>query len=554
MIKALISLILGISAILFPTKLMAAERIAFNLLPFGQFYIKIDDLETFVKKGEISDELAYYLNRLPPQQVQRLPELLSTPLELNPLTIAKFSNSTIGETVIENFGKGIRTSTNRNGFFALRGAIIAAAFEAEGLTAMNLLREFPLETIHIDLKVLDQYIERGNNLLKNRELIEATFFSNTSNSNNFESSPNDFSIRGRYTWHKQTLTYNNPRRDRPGYFDLYLPPKNAASLIVISHGVASSRQTFSYLGEHLASHGFAVAIVEHDDISLNKFDGFLSGSERFPEPNNLIDQPLDIKAVLDRLERETQTNNALKNKINVRQTGIIGHSFGGYTSLALGGGQLKADSESAKCLVEDYQNVLLDLSSLAECTFNKLSEVDTRLKEPRIKAVMAINPMAKIFKPTGMAEIDVPTMLISGTDDLMMPPMAEQIQPFSWLQPELEKYLVLVKPGTHFSFLREGLGVLPVPDTVVGISPTFAYPVINSLSTIFFKVYLDRQLEYQKYLRSDYEVALSKDRKFSFANSIIPKSYHLQLLPNNPFELSIIRSISNTQLQKLFNN
>ena len=552
MFKALISLILGISAILLPTKAMSAERIAFNLSPFGQFYIKIDDLEKFVKTGEISDELAYYLNRLPPQQVERLPELLSTPLEVNPLTIAKFSNSTIGETVIENFGKGISTSTNRNGFLALRGAIIAAVFEEEGLTAMNLLQEFPLETIQIDLKVLDRYIERGETLFKNRELIETTFFSNANN--NLESPPNDFSLKGKYIWQKQTLTYKNPRRDRSGYFDLYLPSKNSASLVVISHGVASSRQTFSYLGEHLASHGFAVAIVEHDDISLSKFDGFLSGSERFPEPNNLIDQPLDIKFVLNKLEREMQINKALKNKINVQQTGIIGHSFGGYTALALGGGKLEANLESAKCQRGDYQNVLLDLSSLAECTFNKLSEVDTRLKDSRIKAVIAMNPMAKIFNPTGMAQIDVPTMLISGTDDLMMPPMAEQIQPFSWLKPELEKYLVLVKPGTHFSFLREGLGVLPVPDTVVGISPRFAYPVINSLSTIFFKVYLDRQLEYQKYLRSEYELEISRNPGFSLATSTLPRSYRLKLVPNNPFELSIIRSISNTQLQKLFNN
>jgi len=532
MIKAVISVILGISAVLLPGKAIAAERIAFDLLPFGQFYIRVNDLKTFVETGKISNELAYYLNRIPPEQVVRLPELLSTPLEFSPLTIAKFSNSTIGATVIRNFGKGIRTQTKRNGFFALRSAIIAAAFDPEGLTVINLLEQFPLPTIYLDLKVLDRYIERGEELFQNREKIDKIFFTNTIDHHKFNLFSENSVKAGKYTWEKQSLTYQNPHRSKSGYFDLYLPLKEQATLIVISHGVASSRQTFSYLGEHLASHGFAVAIVEHNDISLNKFDAFLSGTERFPEPNNLIEQPRDITSVLNKLEKAIKINSPLKNKINLERVGVVGHSFGGYTSLAIAGGKLIPDAQASKCQTENYQDVLLDLSSLAKCTFNQLSKTDYQLKDPRVKATIAINPMANIFEKSGMATVDLPTMLISGTNDLMMPPVAEQIRPFSWLNSNLDRYLVLVKPGTHFSFLREGLGVLPVPDRVVGISPTFAYPIIKSLSTSFFKVYLEEQLQYQKYLQS--------------------KSYHLT--PNNPFELSIIRSISNVQLQKLLNH
>ena len=528
MIKAVISVIVGISAGLLPAKAIAAERVAFDLFPFGQFYIQVYDLKVFVETGKVSDELAYYLNRIPPKQVARLPQLLSTPLEFNPLTIAKFSNSTIGATVIKNFGKGIRTKTNRNGFFALRSAIIAAAFDPEGLTIINLLERFPLSTIYIDLKVLDRYIDRGEKLFQNQETINELFFTDTVD-RQLDLSTANSTKAGKYTWRKQTLTYQNPRRLNSGFFDLYLPAKKQATLIVISHGVASSRQTFSYLGEHLASHGFAVAIVEHNDISLNKFDAFLSGSERFPEPNNLIEQPQDIFFVLNKLEREIKINSLLKNKINLDRVGVIGHSFGGYTSLALAGGKLIPDAQAAKCQTDNYRDVLLDLSSLAQCTFDRLPKTDYQLKDPRIKATIAVNPMANIFEHSGMATVDIPTMLISGTNDLMMPPVAEQIQPFSWLNADIDKYLVLVKPGTHFSFLREGLGILPVPDRVVGISPTFAHPIIKSLSTSFFKVHLEEQWEYQKYLQSQ----------------------NYRLTPNNPLELSIIRSISDIQLQKL---
>ena len=526
----LVSLVLGASAVLFPVTATAAERVEFNFPPFGQFNIKVEDLQNFVATGEISTELAYYLNRLPPDQITKLPELLSTPLELDPLSIAKFSNSTIGEAVIKNFGKGIKADVDRNGFYALRGAIIAAAFAPEGLTVINLLREFPLPTVYIDLEVIDRYIERGKRLFENRQAIDTAFFSDPLDSDkslrrfNSASRPQ---VRGKYNWQKQTFTYNNPNRSKQGYFDLYQPKiERPVPLVVISHGLASNRQTFAYLAQHLASHGFAVAVIEHDDINLDKFDNFLSGSERFPEPNNLIDQPVDVKYVLDRIE--TQINPQLQNKIDMQQVGIIGQSFGGYTSLALAGGELIADKKAVECQ-EENKEILLDLSSLAKCTFNELDRPRLRLADPRIKAAIAINPLGKIFGKAGMSAIEIPTMIISGTNDLIVPPVAEQIRPFIWLNDDLDKYLVLVKPGTHFSFLQEGLGVLPVPNTVVGPSPTSAYPLLKALSTAFFKVHLAQQSEYQAYLEND----------------------SLQQLNNNAFESTIIFDLTEAQLQKI---
>ena len=530
----LFSLALSISAVLLPIAVTAAERIRFNFPPFGQFDIQVKDLQSFVTTGEISTELSYYLNRLPPDSQARLPELLSTPLELDPLSIANFSNSTVGEAVIRNFGKGIRADLNRNGFYALRGAIIAAAFDREGLTVINLLRKFPLDTIYIDLEVLDRYVKRGERLLQNRQAIDREFFSALTTSDGEPSHPKAFQhleTPGKYAWQKQTFNYKNPRRVKEGYFDLYQPnTEQPAPLIVISHGLASNRQTFAYLAKHLVSHGFAVAVIEHDGISLDKFDNFLSGSERFPEPNNLIDQPLDVTSVLDRLE--TEINPQLRNKVNLQQVGAIGQSFGGYTSLALAGGQLAANQNAAECQEDRYRDVLLDLSSLAKCTFNQLEQPLLQLSDPRIKAVIAINPLGKVFDREGISSIEIPTMWISGTKDLIMPPVAEQLTPFTWLNSNADKYLVLVKPGTHFSFLQEGLGVLPVPNTVVGPSPTSAYHILKALSTAFFKVHLAQQPEYKAYLESD----------------------RARQLNNDAFELSIIRSLTPAQLKELIQN
>jgi hypothetical protein len=92
--QKLISLAISLAASLLPTSLpiaaTAAERITFNIAPFGQFQVKVKDLEAFAARGSRTAELDYYLNRLTPEQIAKLPKLLSTPLEFEPLTIANF--------------------------------------------------------------------------------------------------------------------------------------------------------------------------------------------------------------------------------------------------------------------------------------------------------------------------------------------------------------------------------------------------------------------------------------------------------------------------------
>ena len=521
-----ISLLLGVSAVLLPTAATAAERITFNLNPLGQFQISVEDLEAFVATGEKTSELDYYLKRLPPKQQKELPRLLSTPLDLNPLAIAKFSNSGVGEEVIRNFGKIVRTRTYRNGFYALKAAIIAAAFDDRGLTAIDLLRQYPLETVHLDLKVLERYLQRATIISQNRAEIDRMWFNERAPSLESKKPLNpqpEIGRKGSYEWQKETLSYRNPHRSRKGLFDLYLPqgdrPSNSAlPLIAISHGVASNRETFAYLGQHLASYGFAVAIIEHDEISLDWFADILTGKKPFPKADNLIEQPLDISSVIDRLDSEPG--------IDTQRVGLIGQSFGGYSVLALAGATLT--KTATKACEEEALNVLLDLSTLAQCTFNRLDLVEPQLRDPRIKAVIAINPMARIFGETGMNQIEVPTAIVAGTNDLIMPTFAEQIEPFSWLDRRLNKYLVLVKPATHFSFLEEGLGILPVPDTVVGPRPIHAHSIVKVLSTAFFQNYLAQDFRYQSYLKED-----------------------AAKLSNPAFELSVIRGVSQNELERL---
>jgi predicted dienelactone hydrolase len=529
--RFLVNASLSLAAIFFTTTVKAAEKVAFNYPPFGEFYINVDDLEALAKDKTLTPELAYYTKRLSPEALKKLDKLLSVPLEFNSLAMYKFVNSSVGEEMLKNFGKAIKAEPNRNGFYPLRSAIVQSAFDPEGLTIINILRKFPLETIYLDLDTVLEFVDRGKEYLQDREIIDRTFFSQFTNNNavkNLNHLP-DLRRPGKTLWQKTTFPFYNLHRQARSQFDLYLPfQKQPAPVIIISHGLASDRRTFAYLGRHLVSYGFAVVIIEHIDTSLTTFDRILSGLERLPEATTLIDRPLDVKYALDKLTQISKINPQLKGKLNLQQIGAIGQSLGANTVLTLGGAQLNRNPLFTECQEDSYREIFLDLSSLAICTFNQLPPANYYLQDKRIKAVLAINSLGKIFGSSGMSQIKIPTMLISGVNDLITPPVPEQMLPFTWLKTR-SKYLVLVRKGTHFSFLERGIGVLPVPDNLVGPDSRLGHPILKALSTAFFKTYLAQDTKYRSYLDENY----------------------IRSIDTKPFELSVIRSLTQTQLETI---
>ena len=527
----IIALGLGILSNLIATPTQAAERLAFSYAPFGEFYIQVNDLELLATEDKITDKLAFFTNRLTPKQLEQLKYLLSRRIDFNPLAIYKFTNSPIGEIVLKNVGTAIKADVNRNGFFALRGAILQAAFDDNGLTLVNMLRQFPLDTIYLDTNVAVNCIEEGAKLLQEKELIVAAIKQEsqaelelvTKSNSTFD---RDLSTVGSFNWTQETLEFQNPDRPTSSLFDLYLPQSkqeisSSFPVIVISHGLGSNRNTFAYLGEHLASQGFAVAIPEHIGTNSAQFQEILSGLAKPPKASNLINRPFDIKYLLDKLEQ-------LEVKLNLQQVGVLGQSLGGYTALAVGGAEHNRAKLAQDCAGDQHDNVFFDMSALIQCRVNELPQENYQLQDERIKAILAINPLSnKIFGQEGLSKIQVPTMILSGENDFITPPVPEQIYPFTWLTTP-NKYLVLVEEGTHFSFLAKGQGVLPIPSEFIGPDPELAFPALKVLSTAFFQTYIADRSEYSSYLDLTY----------------------LQSINTKPFELSIVKSLTETQLNQ----
>lgn len=517
---------------------LGSERISLIYGPL-QFSLSIDALEVYAREGRVTNEFAFYAKRASPQQLAALQNILQTRLPVNPTTVSQFTYSRIGERVLEQLGQILQTESGIHGFKALRAALILAAADPEGLTVVNMLRLFPSRSIRLDLNQSLRITKEVAQLLKQRQAIVASIqhYSATKAASiapvDFSQQP-DLQRSGPFTWQKVTLTLNDPNHQRVTKADIYLPQragKQSAPVIVISHGVASDLNTFAYLAQHLASYGFAVAVLEHAD-NAQRFRQFYAGLARPPQPIELIARPMEVKHLLDELQRLEKSHPALwLGRLNLQQVGVIGQSMGGYTALALAGAKINFEQLREDCSKSEPSNIFMNLSLLVQCDATELASSNYDLQDKRVKAVIAINPLtSSIHGQSGLSQIQVPLMLVAGSADIFTPAVPEQIVPFTWLTTP-KKYLVLVEKSTHFSMLSlsaRGGGLPPLPPALLGSEQANARRYLKLLSVAFAQTHVANRPEYQSYLGAAYAQSISQV----------------------PLELSLVQSLTVTQLDR----
>jgi predicted dienelactone hydrolase len=139
---------------------------------------------------------------------------------------------------------------------------------------------------------------------------------------------------------------------------------------------------------------------------------------------------------------------------DTKNVGILGQSLGGYTATATGGANIQWEYVLKECAkLNDANQINLNPALLWQCKGIESASPLADLQDPRIKAVLAINPFTDpAFGNQGIDKIAVPMMFIAGSSDIFAPSLSQQIMPFSAVDKE-DKYLLLVKNGTHLSFL-----------------------------------------------------------------------------------------------------
>ena len=190
-------------------------------------------------------------------------------------------------------------------------------------------------------------------------------------------------------------------------------------LIGWAHGFTSSRLESPEIKRHLASHGYVVVAPE--------FPLSHGGAPGGPTIGDMGNQPADLDFVMDEALHLPGSLASISAAIDAGRRGIAGLSLGGGTTL--------------------------------------IAAFHPRLHLDAIQAAVALAPASCFFGP-GLYEHALPTMIIAGDADELVPLEHGPARAFSFAPPPLT--LVRLAGGNHLGFIGIEIPGVPNTDRAVG--------------------------------------------------------------------------------------
>lgn len=213
-------------------------------------------------------------------------------------------------------------------------------------------------------------------------------------------------------------------------------------IILISHGAGGNWDTHFAQAQHLASYGYVVLCLEHTGSNTDRLkDGIrpLQNLQKMiRDANEVLGRPKDVSFALDRATEWNQTNIRLRGRLDLAHVGVMGHSFGAFTTMVICGMRpaldwLEPPVAPGKGLGPD-------------------------LRDRRIICGVALSPQgpdAPFFIRDSFASLAVPVLGISGTEDQQqggLPPVT-RYQAFElWPASQHQHRFVWLANAHHLDF------------------------------------------------------------------------------------------------------
>ena len=210
----------------------------------------------------------------------------------------------------------------------------------------------------------------------------------------------------------------------------------AFGVIVVSHGAGGMAVLHRDLAMALAGQGYVVAAPTHPRGKDNDVSGVSVWVGRPKQVSRVIDAVLDDRELGAHVERE--------------RIGVVGHSNGGYTALAVAGARPTPGSEAAHCREHPDDARFCGFGGAA--TREAAREVGhlPELRDPRVRSIVLMAPNAVRFSDDALARVTVPALVYAAEkDDLTR--VEYHGERLAKTLPRVE--CVLVKGAGHFSFV-----------------------------------------------------------------------------------------------------
>ncbi|PSB04267.1 alpha/beta hydrolase [Merismopedia glauca] len=494
----------------------AAEKIYFT---YGSllFSLRVSSLKTFATEGKVNQDLKFYLKLVDPKQQSKFQKALTQKADISPILLSRFFNSSVGEKILDRFGRTLQIPGGVNGKYGIRGALVQAALDPQGLTLLNFLQKFPTE-IQVDLnrglavaKDVEQFVTATESIESEMRKISTQQIA-TQPVRDFSRYP-DLRQMGNMGVVTEKWQLEDTSRNRKFFALVYKPQRwreGKTPVIIFSHGLASKPEDFGQIGEYMASYGYVFVIPQHPGSDYIQIQDMIAGYKRQVfEVQEFIDRPKDISYIIDELTRRNQAE--FGGRLKLDSVGVAGHSFGGYTALALGGAKIDWDNLEGEC---DRYIWRINLSLLLQCQALELPQTNYTFKDPRVGAIFAINPAnSAIFGQKGLSQISLPVMLGSGSYDPATPIVYEQSRSFLWLTTP-DKYLAILEGQAHVDVSKLDPGIQDIINSVPGLTladSQLLSEYTNALFLGFFEVYIAKNDNYRPYLESSYAKFISQE-------------------------------------------
>ncbi|MBE9046345.1 alpha/beta hydrolase [Pleurocapsales cyanobacterium LEGE 10410] len=147
---------LGLSLALRSQPALGAEKVKLIYGPFNG-RISVASLEKYATTGEMTREFRLYSKFVDRETLAQLRYWLGNRFESDRVEMYRFSKTPEGEKFFQDLGTVIKTHPQRNGFYAIRSALIGAADKpnnSDGWTIIEAMHNFPTEDLQINTKDL----------------------------------------------------------------------------------------------------------------------------------------------------------------------------------------------------------------------------------------------------------------------------------------------------------------------------------------------------------------------------------------------------------------
>ena len=426
----------------------AAETVVVVRKGILELSISVADLRELAETGKVPARLQAYANLLSSEQRSKIFRALQAKIPLNVVGLSNLLNTGIGTAILTDLSTVI-PRRDGGGVEALRAALVLGANAPEGLSVLSFIESYPSSRLVVDLDRAFAVLANLNVSFWQTQRFMAAIAPQLAPVKPAFNLPFDPTQPGPNFVQVRALDLNDSARNRLIPVDVYWSEAATADkpTIVFSHGLGSVRTDLRYLAEHLASHGYVVAALEHPGSNETNTNAAIAGKSPLLAPQEFLDRPKDISFVLDELTKLNQTDDNLQGKIAIDRSVIIGYSFGGATALSLAGAELQLSGLKQRC---QGDLIGFSLGEGIQCAAAGLPEERYQLRDARIKRAIAMNPIASLlFGETGLSAIQIPTLIVASSADKTTPALVEQIACFPKIPSP--KWLVGFVGGTHLS-------------------------------------------------------------------------------------------------------